>query len=108
MSAMDIDTVHEMASITTSTAVVFQDYDVENPPPVPSPDWTRFVCISDTHSRTFPVPPGDVLLHSGDLTNTGLFSEFRTTVEWLRDLPHPTKMSVPFSNLIANNKRLLG
>ncbi|KAI0089313.1 Metallo-dependent phosphatase [Irpex rosettiformis] len=84
-----------MSNITTATAVVYQEYDMENPPPAPpSPDWTRFVCISDTHSRTFRVPPGDVLLHSGDLTNTGLVTEFRTTIEWLRAMPHPTKIII--------------
>lgn len=88
------------SNITTATAVVHLDYDLANPPPVPSPEWTRFVCISDTHTRTFHVPPGDVLLHSGDLTNTGLFSEFRTTVEWLRELPHATKMSVNIASYL--------
>lgn len=35
----------------------------------PCPDgYTRFVLVSDTHTRTFPVPPGDILLHAGDLT----------------------------------------
>ena len=42
----------------------------ETLPPRPSDEWTRFVCISDTHSRTFYAPDGDVFLHSGNLTNT--------------------------------------
>ena len=62
-------------------------------PPIPDPaTWTRFVCISDTHGRTFPVPNGDVLLHSGDLTDFGALDEFEVTMEWLYSLPHKTKM----------------
>lgn len=80
-------------SLATATAVVHLEYDLETPPPLPSADWTRFVCISDTHGQTCYVPPGDVLLHSGDLTEEGLLTEYRTTVEWLREQPHPTKMS---------------
>ncbi|KAI0691369.1 Metallo-dependent phosphatase [Cytidiella melzeri] len=85
-------------NILTASAVVHVNYDLSHPPAVPSSSsnasWTRFVCISDTHTRTFPVPPGDVLLHAGDLTHTGLFREFRTTVEWLRGLPHATKIVI--------------
>lgn len=40
-------------------------YDPESPPTAPSLNYTRFVCISDTHSRTYHIPPGDVLLHAG-------------------------------------------
>jgi predicted phosphodiesterase len=36
---------------------------------------TRFVCISDTHNATIKLPKGDVLIHAGDLTNQGSFSE---------------------------------
>ena len=36
---------------------------------------TRFVCISDTHNQTLRLPKGDVLIHAGDLTNQGSFSE---------------------------------
>lgn len=36
---------------------------------------TRFVCISDTHNCTVKLPKGDVLIHCGDLTNMGSFTE---------------------------------
>lgn len=36
---------------------------------------TRIVCISDTHNCTVKLPAGDVLIHAGDLTNQGSFSE---------------------------------
>jgi 3',5'-cyclic AMP phosphodiesterase CpdA len=39
-------------------------------------------------------PDGDVLLHAGDLLKTGKLAELRTTIEWLRGLPHPTKTCV--------------
>ncbi len=48
----------------------------------------RFVCVSDTHSRTnWPqmknMPDGDVLLHAGDFTMHGLTSEISNFNEWL-------------------------
>lgn len=64
-----------------------------NPPPT-RPGWTRFVCVSDTHGKTFDVPDGDVLLHSGDLTNLGLLKEFNVTMLWLYALPHKTKIII--------------
>ena len=73
--------------------VVHTEYDIESPPSKPQGHWTRFICISDTHEAEFPVPTGDVLLHSGDLTHTGRYNGIKKTVEWLSELPHPTKMS---------------
>lgn len=72
--------------------IVFLDYSPSELPPKPSEEWTRFVCVSDTHSRSFDVPDGDVLLHSGDLTNMGLISDFEKTMNWLYGLPHKVKM----------------
>ncbi|KAG0708216.1 Metallo-dependent phosphatase-like protein [Suillus ampliporus] len=76
----------------TPSAKVHISYDSENPPAHPGANWTRFVCISDTHSRTFSVPSGDVLLHSGDLSRLGREDEIRVTIEWLRGLDHGVKM----------------
>jgi hypothetical protein len=78
-------------SPATGTAVHLV-YDIDNPPPRRSPNHVRFVCISDTHSKTCPVPDGDVLLHSGDLTSRGLYENFEKTVNWVIGLPHETKM----------------
>ncbi|KAI0268294.1 Metallo-dependent phosphatase-like protein [Gloeopeniophorella convolvens] len=76
-------------------AIIYHIYDAAAIPPKPANGhWTRFVCISDTHEQTFPVPPGDVLLHSGDLTGTGMIKGMKTTVEWLRQLPHPIKIVI--------------
>jgi hypothetical protein len=44
---------------------------------------TRIVCISDTHNQTPKLPPGDVLIHAGDLTNQGSYAELKRAVEWL-------------------------
>ncbi|XP_076119780.1 metallophosphoesterase MPPED2-like isoform X1 [Alosa pseudoharengus] len=63
---------------------------------------TRFVCISDTHSRTddIQMPYGDVLLHTGDFTELGLPSEVKKFNDWLGSLPYETKV------VIAGNHEL--
>ncbi|KAJ7718683.1 Metallo-dependent phosphatase-like protein [Mycena maculata] len=88
------------ANIVSPTSIVQLEY---SPEPLPKPSstqvWTRFVLLSDTHAaRTFPVPAGDVLLHSGDLTRRGTLRELRHTMEWLYALPHPVKI------IIAGNR----
>ena len=57
---------------------------------------TRFVCISDTHNRggAFSLPKGDVLIHAGDLTNQGSFSELQKAVQWLEGLDYEAKILV--------------
>ena len=64
--------------------------DATNIPSHPGSAWTRFVCISDTHSRRFDVPPGDVLIHAGDLSHYS--RNLSGTFEWLKTLEHPIKM----------------
>jgi hypothetical protein len=90
------DPINELQPLTLSspTSRVHIEYDPDKLEPKPAgPDsWTRFVCISDTHSKTFDVPEGDVLLHSGDLTRTGKLEDFEKTLEWLYELPHKVKM----------------
>ncbi|KAF8876847.1 Metallo-dependent phosphatase [Infundibulicybe gibba] len=82
-------------SLHSPVAIVHSQYDINSPPPAPGQEeWTRFVCLSDSHSRTFEVPDGDVLLHGGDLTNTGTLAEFRKTIEWLCSLPHKRKIII--------------
>lgn len=43
------------ATLAAEGVVIHIDYDADNPPPMPGPEWTRFVCISDTHSSRFQV-----------------------------------------------------
>lgn len=52
------------------------------------------MCLSDTHSKTFAVPAGDVLLHAGDLSSWGSVKQLKVTVDWLLSLPHPVKIVI--------------
>ena len=72
--------------------IVVHDYYGNDVPQHPGQGWTRFVCLSDTHSKTFAVPAGDVLLHAGDLSSWGRVNQLKVTVDWLLSLPHPVKM----------------
>jgi hypothetical protein len=44
----------------------------------------RIVCISDTHNQTPNLPPGDILIHAGDLTNQGTLHELDRSIRWLQ------------------------
>ncbi|KAK0197529.1 Metallo-dependent phosphatase-like protein [Armillaria mellea] len=63
-------------------------------PPKPGEGWTRFVCISDTHSKEYPLPDGDVLLYAGDLTMWGTVKELHDAMNWLNSQPHHTKLCI--------------
>ncbi|KAF2761225.1 putative phosphoesterase [Pseudovirgaria hyperparasitica] len=52
------------------------------------------VCISDTHNSQPPVPAGDILIHAGDLTQSGTQEELAAAIEWLKALPHAHKILV--------------
>ena len=54
------------------------------------------VCISDTHGlhEGPSVPPGDILLHAGDLTRTGAPAELRGLADWLGRQPHRHKVVI--------------
>ncbi|KAI0807909.1 Metallo-dependent phosphatase [Fomes fomentarius] len=90
-------------SLETPTAVVYdsRSYDKKHPPRHPGVGWTRFVCISDNHSHVFPVPPGDVLLHSGDLSAHGTLRDLEVTLDWLKTLPHPVKLFIAGNHDLA-------
>ncbi|KAI0362597.1 Metallo-dependent phosphatase [Trametes cingulata] len=75
-------------------AVIYDAYDLTFLPRHPGEGWTRFVCISDTHSHIFHVPPGDVLLHAGDLSRHGTLKDLEVTLNWLKTLPHPAKFFI--------------
>lgn len=84
----------ELPAISRDFARAFANYEQALPPAHPGSGWTRFVCISDTHSRIFPVPDGDVLLHAGDLSSWGHPEQVEGTLTWLRSLEHPTKIVI--------------
>ncbi|KIJ39854.1 hypothetical protein M422DRAFT_210080 [Sphaerobolus stellatus SS14] len=79
-------------TLTAPGIAVYQWY--QTPPRHPGPEWTRFVCVSDTHDHTFDVPPGDVLIHGGDLTETGSIATLRDTMHWIYDMPHKFKLVI--------------
>jgi Icc-related predicted phosphoesterase len=58
---------------------------------------TRFVCVSDTHTKhgDLVMPPGDVLLHAGDFTFNGGEGETRDFGRWLAGLPYRHKVIIP-------------
>lgn len=96
---MLLDIFRMPSKVTKPTSQVYTSYDTTNPPKHPGHGWTRFVCISDTHSKECFVPPGDILLHSGDLSSWGYPDQLEKTLEWLESLPHPAKMYVVLSPL---------
>lgn len=69
---------------------------------------TRILLISDTHFLTptkpdlsrkdhpfhSPLPEADILIHAGDLTSTGLYSEHKLAVDFLRSHPAELKLVV--------------
>ncbi|KAJ5591608.1 uncharacterized protein N7459_001977 [Penicillium hispanicum] len=61
----------------------------------------RIICISDTHNATPPLPPGDILIHAGDLTVHGTFAEVQAQLRWLSSQPHTHKV------VIAGNHDIL-
>lgn len=52
------------------------------------------VCVSDTHNSQPALPDGDVLIHAGNLTQSGSLKELKATVDWLHAQPHPNKIVV--------------
>jgi len=97
-------------TLESSDAKVYITWDPKDIPSRPAePGWTRFICVSDTHCRIFPIPEGDVFIHAGDLTHSvrytvdhtsgisltcrqGRFAEFEPTISWIRALPHKHKV----------------
>lgn len=87
------------------------------PPDTPIyPDKIRFVCISDTHTKIEihpdKIPPGDVILHAGDITNVGFAKEVKVFNDFfLAKLPHPVKIVIAgnhdltFDDDLVCNKR---
>lgn len=54
----------------------------------------RIICISDTHNKIPPLPPGDILVHAGDLTTHGTFDEVQAQLRWLSSQPHTHKIVI--------------
>ncbi|KAH7141340.1 Metallo-dependent phosphatase-like protein [Dactylonectria estremocensis] len=65
---------------------------------------TRIVCISDTHNCTVKLPKGDVLIHAGDLTNQGSYSELSKAVKWLEQADFESKIVIAGNHDITLDK----
>lgn len=59
------------------------------------------VCMLDTHNGQPIVPPSEILIHAGDLTQSGTLQELQTALDWINSLPHAHKI------VIAGNHDLL-
>ncbi|VUC28178.1 unnamed protein product [Clonostachys rosea] len=55
---------------------------------------TRIVCVSDTHNCTVKLPKGDILIHAGDITNQGSYSELSRAVKWLEEAKFEAKIVI--------------
>lgn len=57
----------------------------------------RVILISDTHNmlNKSNVPPGEILIHTGDATGSGTIQEIVAFKSHLDRLPHPCKIFVP-------------
>ncbi len=65
---------------------------VRKPPPMSA---VRIVGISDTHThKPMILPPGDVLVHAGDLSNDGTLAEIQDQIDWLSSLPYDHKIVI--------------
>ncbi len=58
--------------------------------------YMKIICISDTHGlhRQLKLPPGDILIHSGDLSHQGRKHEIRDFLSWLADQPYRHKVFI--------------
>ena len=57
----------------------------------------RIVAIADTHlyhEELGELPPGDVLVHAGDMLRFGGLDELETFCDWFHRQPHPVKIVV--------------
>lgn len=64
-------------------------------------DTVAVVCVSDTHNSQPALPHGDILIHAGDLTQSGTVKELQAALDWLRVQSHRHKI------VIAGNHDLL-
>lgn len=71
------------------------------PPPNAAP--IKVVCISDTHSKipSLQLPQGDLLIHAGDLTNTGTAAAIQQQIDWLKTLQRPTSDGAGFQHIVV-------
>ena len=66
-----------------------------------SKETITIVCVSDTHNSRPSLPNGDLLLHTGDLSQYGTFDEVQAQLDWLNLQTHRFKF------MIAGNHDLI-
>lgn len=57
-------------------------------------DPVRVVCVSDPHNSQPELPSGDILIHAGDLTQSGSYKEMCDALSWLREQPFRHKIVI--------------
>ncbi|PGH16221.1 hypothetical protein AJ80_05244 [Polytolypa hystricis UAMH7299] len=74
---------------------------------VPSQSGVTVVCISDTHNCQPRLVDGDILIHAGDLTQSGSLKEVQATIDWLNSQPHAQKVVIAGNHdlILDNNYR---
>lgn len=57
----------------------------------------KIICIADTHNKhsDIDIPPGDIIVHAGDFTESGTRGEALRFLNWFSALPHKHKILVP-------------
>ena len=83
---------------------------LHSPPPVsplPAPYPVKVVCISDTHNTQPELPLGDILIHAGDLTETGNVKELQAQLTWLSSQPHRHKIVIAGNHDVALDETFL-
>ena len=61
----------------------------------------RIVCISDTHNQQPLLPQGDILVHAGDLSQSGSVAEIQTQIDWINSQQHQHKIVIAGNHDIA-------
>ncbi|PWY66747.1 Metallo-dependent phosphatase [Aspergillus heteromorphus CBS 117.55] len=88
--------------VTTTARLLYNYFTRKHPIPTQQTDSSRVrvVCISDTHNTQPQLPDGDILIHAGDLTQSGTQGELNAQIERLDAQPHRHKV------VIAGNHEL--
>lgn len=70
--------------------------------PPPNVEPIKVVCISDTHCQNplHFLPPGDLLIHAGDLSNLGTIAEIQRQIDWLKSI-HGALVKGGFSEIVV-------
>lgn len=92
-------TINSNIPNTSLSAITISDTTLKIFPVDPGPPKSELtvVAISDTHGlhrliRT--VPPGDILIHAGDFTETGQLEQINDFFEWMHTQPHRYKFVI--------------